>query len=213
MDQGLIFLSQPFIKHYVGSIFDLGQSEGFSDWHPEYSVREKLSFSDKRTYHLPDDGLGKSCELSIHKTELLPPSFLETIDVTKGPCRITSICHVESEGQVEKSKEYVVPDGVLPFQLCMDKFDLKQELYVTSLDYETSPVLEIFDRKKNGLLEQITCDAKIKKVHLGHYSPGFYELRLNNKNNEKFIATMIKMFPVFIVKNSIHTLEVEPALW
>jgi len=50
----LIFLKEPIMKHYIGTIFCLGKANGFSGWEEDERLLDKHSLSDKCTYVLSD---------------------------------------------------------------------------------------------------------------------------------------------------------------
>jgi hypothetical protein len=58
MQTARVVLMEPFVRHPAGQVFELEAITTVSDWHPDERVRERLSFTDKRAYYLPDGGNG-----------------------------------------------------------------------------------------------------------------------------------------------------------
>ena len=79
-----IVLRTPFIHHYAGSVFDLERSTVTPNW--EFEDRS----SPPRTYFLPDNGKGLGVDLPMSDTGICLPSIFVGVDLTTGPCRITS---------------------------------------------------------------------------------------------------------------------------
>ncbi len=79
-----IVLRTPFIHHYAGSVFDLERSTVTPNW--EFEDRS----SPPRTYFLPDNGKGLGVDLPMSDKGICLPSIFVGVDLTTGPCRITS---------------------------------------------------------------------------------------------------------------------------
>ena len=86
-----IILTEPFIRHYAGSVFYLDDAIGISGWDEDDRVRDRQPCHDNRVYTLPDNGKGIACELPIDYTVVCPEKLLGNVDLKSGPCRITSV--------------------------------------------------------------------------------------------------------------------------
>lgn len=193
-----IILTEPFMKHYAGTIFDLGAPAGISGWHPDERVREKQSYIDQRTYNLPDDGKGLETELPLYYTVPFSDILLRDCDVNSGPCRITSVTAFDIHGQPVKNKDYPIPDGAFPAFLTVNQYGKKQVLRLL-VESENIPALaNITDKKTNSQIRQIPLDKSENVIYLDNLSPGFYELEASFGPKKILTFTFIKLFPFYI---------------
>ncbi len=85
MADNIIYLTQPFVKHYQGTILALdGPTNGaeFNEW----SERgEKISNQNHRVYQIPDNGLGSPTEIPEYFAKPVPYFFLKQLDLYSGP--------------------------------------------------------------------------------------------------------------------------------
>ncbi len=189
-----IILKNPFIRHYAGSVFDLEENFQRSSWDMNELLYERMPA--QRNYLLPDGGKGFAVELSISDTVLCPPSVLEGVDLTIGPCRITSVKTQLSNGE----------NAPIEWQLSMEKtslFDIdiyeKQEVKIELPPSSPSPQsVEIIERKGNKILKSINSSNYELSIDFKDFSNGFYEIRIHCKNNILHIITLIKCFPLVI---------------
>jgi len=61
----VIILTEPYMRHYTGSVFAVSDAIGVSAWDDDDRAREKQSCFDQRVYFLPDDGKGMPAELPV----------------------------------------------------------------------------------------------------------------------------------------------------
>jgi hypothetical protein len=182
-----IVLQYPFIRHYAGSVFDLDISfDTVDDYNERFFNRQPA----KTTYHLPDDGRGNPVEISISNIFYCLPSVFEGVDLTTGPCRVTSAKTTDlgnnwGENQVVLSED-------------------KQNISITGLFQATR--MAIFDRKTNQMLQEkalstpsrLSRDVPSVYLDFSAFSPGFYEIKIFCKNEIVHTITFIKCFPLVI---------------
>lgn len=171
----LIILKTPFMRHYAGSVFDLEENT-YRD-NDDFFI-EKIS--PQRGYLLPDTGKGSPVHLSKSDTVLCPPSVFEGVDLTTGPCRITSakaadLSNKWGENQVILSEN-------------------KEGINITELSKATH--LAIFDRKTNQMLQEKTISTPSVFLDFSAFSIGFYEIKIFCKNDILYTITLIKCFPI-----------------
>ena len=102
-----IILTEPFVRHPAGLVFELNNTTGVSGWEDE-PLPEKVGFSDKRTYHLPDGGTGAAYDLPVSMTTICPPEVFETEDLHCGPCRVTGAKVLEGEEERISDLKYTI---------------------------------------------------------------------------------------------------------
>lgn len=189
-----IILQYPFMRHYAGSVFDLEENLNRSDNESDDRLYDRLS--PKRNYFLPDSGKGFSIDLPISNTVLCPPSVFEGVDLTTGPCRITSA--------ITKSNN----NAEIPFEnlLNIDKvqlFDIENhEKQSIKIELPTqSPIpqrLQIIERKGNLILKDITVNDYVLTLDCMEFTNGFYEIRILCKGDIYHNITFIKCFPLVV---------------
>ena len=191
-----IILKNPFIRHYAGSVFDLEENPGFSDAYDDIRVRDRISFAGKRTYILPDAGKGIGAELSVVDTFLCPPEIFEGVDLTSGPCRITS---AKTDAQPDAAWQLTIEKALLSdFQ--------NREKQRISIDVPTNAPLpqrvQLFDRKLNQILRDGVAPDRLIHIDNDQLNPGFYEVRVLCKNQTTHILTFIKCFPLVVTMDA-----------
>src|SRR5690349_14957988 len=86
-----IVLKVPFYKHPAGSVFDLADNAEPSDWPEDERLREKLNFSDKMAYFLPDGGRGFGVSLAVNDTVPCPDHVFDGHNTRKGAAWVTLV--------------------------------------------------------------------------------------------------------------------------
>ena len=84
-----IVLTEPFVKHPAGLVFELPAAMNVGGWDVDERVRDRQNFSGKQTYRLPDGGNGNDYELPIQSTKNCPDGIFEDEALHKGPFRLT----------------------------------------------------------------------------------------------------------------------------
>ena len=200
-----IILKDPFIKHYAGTVFDLGPPDGLSDWDDDERNREKISFSDKRTYFLPDSGNGRPSMLPVYNTLPCPENIFENIDVRSGPCRITSVCVTDGQNCDKPTDDYAIPNGAAPFLLHNDQKGHKHMILVVLAKESDVLTLQVKDLFTEGRVLNERIDRETNEVNLFNLLPGFYEISLFDGLKLTARARCIKLFPLSanVIQNKI----------
>ncbi|MGB4960908.1 MAG: hypothetical protein WBO36_15610 [Saprospiraceae bacterium] len=200
-----IVLSEPFIRHYAGSIFVVSDAIGVSGWDDDDRVREKQPCYDQRVYHLPDDGKGTPTELPLPYTFDCPEHIFNSVDVKSGPCRITSI---------SKSLEKAVNDPYYTSPVPLGKGKI---LYMDSEKYAKNTLnfdLSTDERPdkavvKNRVTEGLTTihikEGVSNMLNFDDFEPGFYEINLFKSGLIIHHFTMIKCFPLVVAHTGIRS--------
>lgn len=202
----LVYLHEPFMKHYAGTIFRLGVPSGISGWDEDSRVREKINFNDQRTYLLPDSGRGKPCTLPKNITRPLPEDLWKDSDICLGPWRITSMYF--EQGEIKKFFD-VLPLGQPPISLGTINGVLQHALVVTSGDYHCT-VQEMLT-KTEVVNMKIQCEDCIFPCQ--NWPPGFYNFQLTNKEGGSWTTTVIKMFRWFVASDLQHKILLDKTIW
>ena len=186
-----IVLQCPFIRHYAGSVFDLDISTGSDD--DDYNERFFNRQPSKTTYYLPDGGKGNPAEVSISDVFYCPPSVFKGVDLTTGPCRVTSAKTTES-GSNWGENQVILSEN-------------KQSLNITELFQATR--LAILDRKTNQMLQEKVISPPSVFLDFSTFSPGFYEIKIFCKNEIVCTITFIKCFPLVVTMEDLVIFEIK----
>lgn len=193
-----IVLTQPFLHHYAGSIFELSDAIGNSGWDEDDRVRDRQSYYDKRVYSLPDNGKGVTTELPLAYTKLCPSKILDEIDIKSGPCRITSV----SEGIEKQQNDPWFAD---PLPLGRGKLLLKDsDIYAKNVvvnDDSIKPISTV-----TIITNLVSNESKIItkgfqygfQMDFSSFQPGFYKVELHNNATLQHFFTLIKCFPLVV---------------
>lgn len=106
-----LVLKEPFYMHPASLVFELEDSNEYSGWDDDERVRDRMSFHDKRIYHLPDSGRGLAVSLPASITQPCPAAAFENIDLSTGPCRITKV--ISGKGEALLAPSSPLPCGTL----------------------------------------------------------------------------------------------------
>lgn len=187
------------MRHYAGSVFDLDDTTGVSGWDPDERVRERQSFSDKRTYTLPDAGNGLEVALPVSDTVVCPPEIFEGMDLRSGPCRVTAAQTGIGAGMkgedipptARLSKDHAVLIALKGIE--------NQGIEVALPQGSPQPrCIEIVDRRDGRILI-----ARPEKEHrflidLSDAMPGFYHIRITCKRDFVHLISVLKCFPLVV---------------
>jgi hypothetical protein len=191
-----IVLHYPFMRHYAGSVFDLDISTGSDD--DDYETRFFNRQPAKTTYHLPDGGKGLPAEISISDVFYCPPSLFEGVDLTTGPCRVTSAKSSES-GSNWGEKQVILSED-------------KQNISITGLFQATQ--WAIFDRKTKKVLQEEAISTPSVFLDFSTFLPGFYEIKIFCKNDSVPTITFIKCFPLVVtLKDGTSSFTTMKTIW
>ena len=203
-----IILLYPFIRHYAGSVFDLEENPNFPDEYDDIRVRDCINFGDKRTYILPDGGKGNSTNLDVTNTTSCPPEIFENVDLTSGPCRITS-----AKTQANDDADW---------QLTIEKTALiavqNQENQGILIDLPTHTPrpqrVQIVDRQSKQIIKNEAVNAHLLRLDFSDFTVGFYEISVLCEKKTVHILTFIKCFPLVVeMKNRTSVFTTIKTVW
>lgn len=209
-----VILTEPFIRHYAGSVFHLDDAIGISGWDDDDRIRDRQPCHDKRVYALPDNGKGIACELPIDYTILCPEDIFIDENIKSGPCRITSVSESLEEQQNDPFYASPLPKG-------------KGKVLLHDSSHFTKNVLEITIPSRslpNKVVIQNMVDHKITEISVGlntnitldfsTYDPGFYKVEIFNNTILLHYFTVIKCFPLVVFYDfTKHKYKMEKTLW
>jgi hypothetical protein len=178
-----IVLQYPFIRHYAGSVFDLDISFESDDDDNERLINRQPS---KTLYHLPDGGKGHPAEIPISNIFYCPTDLFEGIDLTTGPCRVTSAKAVDLDNNWGENQVILSEN--------------KQNISVNGLFQMTR--WTIFDRKTNQMLQEKAISTPSVYFDFSTFLQGFYAIKLFCKNDVMHTITFIKCFPLVVTMES-----------
>lgn len=192
------------MRHYAGSVLDLNEN---LSWDKDQDRYERIT--PERHYILPDSGRGQSANLSFNDTVLCPPSVFEGVDLTTGPCRVTSAKAVYLDTKWGENQVILSEN--------------KQNLNITDLFQATR--LAVFDRKTNQMIEGKTISTPLMlpassrqdtTVYLDFpaFSTGFYDIKIYRKNDILYTITFIKCFPLVVtIDLKTHQFTTMKTIW
>lgn len=182
-----IVLTQPFVRHPAGLVFEVNAAQGTSGWDDDERLRERLNFSDKRTYHLPDGGNGMAYDLSAQMTKLCPSGIFENVDLCSGPCRATGATdgHTGNASPLKYSSKLLEIKGLAA-----------QALEIPVDDLPTQPVKMVLkDTLRDAVLHEFSAR---EIVDCSQLSPGFYQLEIRLAGDSWLDVRFIKSFPLLV---------------
>lgn len=191
MDTVRIVLTVPFMKYPAGTVFELDALQGVSGWDPDERVRERLSFSDKRTYHLPDTGRGYATELPASYTLPCLPEVFEAIDIQTGPCRVTAVG--EGTRLREDDVSLVSLNGI-------NAQGLRITLPAGAARPERYALWDVLRDVQSGgqKITAIQCDGAVLNLDFSMLGPGFYRVDVYTSEGNSFSIRFIKAFPLLV---------------
>jgi len=192
--------------------FDLDVATGIDDWDDDERVREKQSYTSKKTYFLPDDGNGRAANLSVSDTTECPSDVYTGIDLFSGPCRITSVITDSNHFQTYGQPEIFIKDLNCKINLNLDT-DLLKNYVVLSLPLNDFGV-DIFNTLSLQRDYSATIESVNNSINFSKCLPGFYRVDVHNNYNIKFSITMIKCFPILVYYNaSTRKYSIQKTIW
>ncbi len=209
-----IILTEPFIRHYAGSIFYLDDAVGVSGWDEDDRIRDRQPCHDKRVYALPDNGKGVATELPIDYSILCPEKLLENADLKSGPCRITSV----SEGL---QKQHNDPWFADPLPMGRGRLLLKNSVTCPKNIVVSDGSINLMTTKAiiDDLLSQESKTITYGfpdgfQLDFSDFEPGFFRVALFNDTDLQHSFTLIKCFPIIVkFTGKINKYAIAQTLW
>lgn len=181
-----IVLTQPFVRHPAGTVFELHEALGVSGWDDDERVRDRQYFGDKRCYRLPDGGNGAVCELPAADTRPCPPEVFDGIDLRTGPVRITGD-QVENGGNSLKYEGHLMEINGINAQ---GVYFPPEKLGAAIQSAELRDSLRETEMGKPAMMGE-TFD-------FSELNPGFYQLMLTLKSGIIHRVSFVKSFPLVV---------------
>lgn len=183
-----VVLTEPFVRLAAGYVLELPAATGASGWDDDERLRDRLNFSNRQVYHLPDAGHGHAAELPVPYTCRCPDGVFDDVDLHSGPCRVTGSstdeAGTESDGfkyevkLVEinglNAQVLLLPLGQQPRQVAL--YDL---LHHRDLPLDWSPATDL-------------------QLDLSALLPGFYRLHLSLADGSARWLRVFKAFPLLV---------------
>jgi hypothetical protein len=190
----LVYLTDPFVKHYAGTIFSLEKGGESSVNYEDMWFLEKLPNVYNQSYHLPDDGKGRPTQLPIYMTKECSLEAFEAINIQSGPVRITSV----SEG--------IFYDNGIGNKYSNQRINLSyhnlSKIYKNSLEINQvikprNLKIEIINKQNTEIKHMNFVNQNMFKLDFSPYPPGFYDIKISAEEMSEVIS-LIKLFPIFI---------------
>ncbi|MEY3421826.1 MAG: hypothetical protein RIR48_2126 [Bacteroidota bacterium] len=209
-----IILTEPFIRHYAGSVFYVDDAIGISGWDEDDRVRDRQPCHDNRVYILPDNGKGIACELPVDYTVVCPEKLLENVNLKSGPCRITSV----SEGLERQQNDPWLAD---PLPMGRGRLLLKNSVSCPKnmVVSDGSSHLQFTKAIIDDLLTQESKTIGYRfsdgfQLDFSDFEPGFFRVELFNDADLQHSFTLIKCFPIIVKFSGIrHKYTIAQTLW
>ena len=192
----VIVLSEPFIRHYAGSVFKVSDAIGVSGWDDDDRVREKQSCYDQRVYFLPDDGKGTPTELPLPYTFYCPEYILAGIDLKSGPCRVTSVSKGLEKNIDDPYYAEPIPLGKGKIRYS-DSEKYAKNVLTIDLGNEDQPDTALIKNSITGEIQYVNCVESLPVIlSFEEFEPGFFEVSLLKSSQKIHYFTLIKCFPL-----------------
>lgn len=199
-----IVLKVPFYKHPAGTVFDLADNAEPADWPEDERLREKLSFSNKMVYFLPDGGRGFGVSLPVSDTAPCPDHVFDGHDTREGEARVTM---VETRHTDENKADETPPCGRLPEQNVSVR--INEALSSRGFLIDLPPFQDIAEKM---VLLDVLQNVQVMDYPLRNYkhadtqlkwdvsdlNPGFYELRVCFPGDWFHSIRFIKFYPFYV---------------
>lgn len=200
-----VILKVPFHRHPAGTVFDLADNAQPADWPEDERLREKLNFSDKLAYFLPDGGRGYGVSLSVTDTVPCPGHVFDGHDTRKGPARVT-LAETKHE-DASRSDDDAPPCGRLREQNV--SVQTNEPLQSQGFLIELPPFEEVAEKmvlldvlENRQILEYVLRNYKHSDTQLKwdvtDLYPGFFELRICFPGGWFHSIRFIKFFPFYV---------------
>lgn len=209
----IVILNQPFIRHYAGSVFDLSDAIGYSDWDEDIRIRDRMPCIDHRIYHLPDNGKGIYAELPVEYTYECPKDLFKGENIKSGPCRITSVSK-DLKAKDDPFYAEPLPKGKGKIVYDENTTVAKNKLLIDVIELPEPDKVKIINLVNNEewllnveVMEKLTID-------FSEFNPGFYNIIFYKRVEEIYSFTMIKCYPFVVTYDSeLKKYTTSPTLW
>lgn len=212
-DDAIVCLTEPFMKHYAGTLFSLGKLVCRTEMDEHPINTEKQSSGQQAVYRLPDNGRGPAVELPESSTICLPASMTGDMPVFEGPCRITSLeCYLQQPNQPTTST-YPVPDGSWPVKLTHSSKGIKTVFEFDSLPGQARYAINIEDRQTSEVVFSLQQTGENGRFDAGFLKPGFYRMTLDAGSFCLVSLTFIRLFPFYAQPDGRGGLHFLKTIW
>ncbi len=194
----IIILTEPFIRHYAGSVFKVSDAIGVSGWDDDDRVREKQSCYDQRFYFLPDNGKGTPAELPLPYAFDCPENILAGINLKSGPCRITSVSKglEKNIGDPYYAEPLPLGKGKIMYS---DSEKYAKNVLTFDLGNEEQPDTALINNRVTGEIQSVNRIAGHPAIlSFEEFEPGFFEVSLLKSTQKIHHFTLIKCFPMVV---------------
>ncbi|MBK9256508.1 MAG: hypothetical protein IPM42_13555 [Saprospiraceae bacterium] len=193
-----IILTQPFIRHYAGSVFLLSDAVGYSGWDEDDRVRDRQPCHDKRVYTLPDNGKGLLTELPVSYTIICPENIFNNQDLKSGPCRITSVSKSLETQQNDPYDAYPLPLGKGKV-LLNNSHQYSKNLITADISpdnpFNKSVIHNLVTEEREDIVYNFPNGFQLDFSNL---DPGFYKVDILYNTTLLHYFTVIKNFPLVV---------------
>jgi hypothetical protein len=193
-----IFITQPFLHHCAGTIFDLADEIGISGWSEGDMITDFHNLKKNYCYYLPDNGRGEKVELLVSWTGQCDETIFNDLDLKSGPCRITFVSkNLEAledpyyADPLPKGRGKVVYDE-------QDTIAFKNRFIVETAGIAQPDEMIVLNAKNKELKHYFIAKSDIIHLDFTTYSPGFYNIYLNKNGSSLHHFKMIKLFPIVL---------------
>lgn len=187
-----IVLTEPFVRHPAGLVFELDEATGVSGWDDDERVREKMSFSDKRVYFLPDGGNGSSYELPLHMTAPCPPDVFEGVDLRTGPCRVTGAWTAVDGIETSATPSNLKYDATL-----LKINDVNAQGIEFALEQKQADII-LSDVLRSETLRRFEAFGNPFQLDFSELHPGFYKMTIHLHKGPTHYLQFVKAFPYLV---------------
>lgn len=212
-EDAVICLTEPFVKHYSGTLFSLGKPVYRADVDEHPMNAEKQSGRYQWVYGLPDNGRGVRAELPVTNVIRLPESLTGSLNILDGPCRITSMAWHPTLENEKTAGAYPVPDGAWPVRLIMSSDGKKSLFEFDSLPGDMPFTMQIENRQTSDEVWKLPRSGKKSSFDAGFLPPGFYNMSLQSENTCWVRLAFIKLFPVYVLPDGKGGLLFHKTIW
>ena len=187
-----VVLTEPYVRHAAGHVFELDAATGISGWEEDERLRERLNFSNKQTYFLPDGGNGAAYELSVSATRPCPPEVFEGIDLRTGPCRVTG-------STFRSANETEAQPSDIKYQAQLFEINgLNAQGIAITLEEKPSKIV-LTDVLRDETLREIPADSHSLVLNFADLLPGFYQLIMTMSDDSVHDVRVFKAFPLLVI--------------
>lgn len=186
-----VVLTEPFIKLPAGLVLELDAAMGVSGWDDDTRVRERMNFSGKRNYHLPDGGNGLPYELPLSATRPCPEGIFDGLDMKSGPLRITQSWSGYPAENLQKTN--VQYDAEL------------QEINGLNAQGILLPAAVFGGNIREITIQDMLLESPAQacawagcSLGLENLTPGFYQLEIILRDGNRHRLRLMKSFPLLV---------------